>query len=472
MAQIPTYEQWIKDTKSSLHKRSEFLKRVDEALKPPQSKEAIRSALDRWRFEQSKQGKDWRKNRRNSKGAVTNLFRAVTALDRRNLSAEELEAMSYVSRAQSMALMNQFKGKKLAFKSNTVVGMAQGAGTSWQSFKQGSSTIASSGKMAKGFVDTGLSIKKGTDLVRKGTAQAAASSDLKKKIMDLCKKLTPGMDPDKVFKALNLGNVDQFASNLAPFVGAISSGGKAIVGWAGVAKTAYDKQNIAKSRFAFAPNDPEAAFDAVLVLLNRELATKSAKAGVATAAFTGKLIGAFADAGAVSGPVVGLLETLANIFQTIVEYVRDYKEVERANELLKLGYLNLDLFSHSPILGCYFLVIQDHSTIINMAVGDYGTPEFVFDAERLIKKIRPVLDRSRQYIAASRFEIANMEKAKGIATENWSVKGKFQKITGLPSHLAEIMDEKIEGWVGDPQKPLVVDKSRIQGIGSTGHYKG
>ncbi len=94
MAQIPSYEQWMKDTKSTAHKRSEFLTRVDECLKPPQDKEAIRQALDRWRFEQSRQGKDWRENRRNNKGAVTNLYRAVSARDRRKLSAEEPEGIA------------------------------------------------------------------------------------------------------------------------------------------------------------------------------------------------------------------------------------------------------------------------------------------------------------------------------------------------------------------------------------------
>ncbi len=473
MAQIPSYEQWMKDTKSTVHKRSEFLERVDESLKPPQDKEAIRTALDRWRFEQSKQGKDWRKSRRNSKGAVTNLYRAVVANDRRKLSAEELEAMAYISRMQKMALEKQFMGKELTFKGSTIVGMAKGASSNWDKFKQGAQGLKTGGSTIKSAVKSGQSIKKGADLLKSGgraAAHGAASADLKKKIMDLCKQLTPGLNPNEVFSRLGLGNVEQFSSNLAPFVGAISSGGKAVIGWIRVAKTAHEKSQIASARYAFAPEDPEAAFDAVLVLLNRELGSKTAKASVATGAFTGKLLGAFADAGAVTGPVVGLLETLADIFQTIVEYVRDYKEVEKANELLRVGYLNMDLFSHCPILGCYFLVIQDHSTIINMAVGDYGTPNFVFDAERLIKKVRPVLDKSRTYIGESRFEIANMEKAKGIATENWSVKGKFQKITGLPAHLTEMMDQKIEGWMGNPQTPPPqVDKSRIVGIGPNGY---
>ena len=189
---------------------------------------------------------------------------------------------------------------------------------------------------------------------------------------------------------------------------------------------------------------------------------------MATAAFTGKLLGSFADAGAVSGPVVGLLETLAEIFQTIVEYVRDYKEVEAANELLRVGYLNLDLFSVSPILGCYFLLIQDHSTIINFAVADYGTPNFVFDAERLIGKINPVLDQARSYVRSSRFEIVGFAGMKGVVDKNWSKGSVKDKVVGLPGHLVDKIGTQISDWVEKPEKPPEWDRSRIQGFGPRG----
>ena len=467
MAMMPTYKQWMKDTYSLRHKRSGALVELDEAIKANASQEQLRNLLAVWIIGQNKKGKDWRKSVRNQKGAVTTLYRVVNEMDKRILRDDEREALKYLSRMQAMALANQFNNKKLTFKSTTLVGMARGAGSNWQKFKTGAAGFKDGASTAKS-IHTGVkNIRTGAKLFKEGgraAAQGAASASLQKKIVELCKSLTPGLNPDEVFQNLNLGSVSQFAGNVAPFVGAISSGGKAVVGWIGVAKTTYTKHDIAARRYAFAPEDPEAAFDALLELLRRDVNSRSIKAGVATGAFTGKLLGTFADAGAVSGPVLGMLETLANIFQTIVEYVRDYKEVEAANELLAVGYLNLDLFSYSPILGCYFLLIQDHSTIINFAVGDYGTPNFKFDAEQLIKKINPVLDQARLYVHASRYEIVGFEGMKGVVKQNWKTKHGLSKVTGAPAAVVEKLSSRIDDWIEKPEKPKKWDKSRIEAM--------
>lgn len=470
MAMIPTHEQWMKDTYSLTNPRSEFLQAVDAAIKTYETskgdsaKAAIKTAFDRWRFEQSKQGKDWKKSVRNDKGACTNLYRALNDLDKRKLTKEELEAMEFVSRAQALALMKQFEGKKLQFKATTVVGMAQGVGSKWERFKTGAKSLKEGHGTAKDLVSGVKDIKSGVDAFKAtGKVGAIASSQtamgdqfagIRVQIVEFCKKLCPDIDPTKVFSALGLGTIEKFATDLAPFVGAISSGGKAVMGWAGVAKTAWDKHSIEGKRHAIAAGDPMAAFDALLVLLQREIVSKSAKAGVQTAAFTGKTLGVFADGGAVTGPVIGLLETLAEIFQTIIEYVRDYRECNAANEALRLGALNFDLFGTSPILGCYFLCVQDHSTIINFAVADYGTTDFVFDVEALVKKLEPVLERSRAYIGDCRLEIPGMENAKGIVEK----KGTLEKIK-------DALMEKLESAFLNKQSGPVVDKARIQGFG-------
>jgi len=470
MATIPSHEQWMKDTYSLTNPRSEFLQAVDAAIKKFETdksdpaKAAIKTAFDRWRFEQSKQGKDWKKSVRNDKGACTNLYRALNDLDKRKLTKEELEAMEFVCRAQAMALQKQFDGKKLQFKATTLVGMAQGVGSRWERFKTGAKSLKEGHGTVKDLVSGVKDVKSGVDAFKAtgkagaiATAQTGMSdqfASIRTQIVEFCKKLCPDIDPTKVFTALGLGSVEKFATDLAPFVGAISSGGKAIVGWAGVAKTAWDKHSIEGKRHAIAAGDPEAAFDALLQLLQREIVSKSAKAGVQTAAFTGKTLGVFADGGAVTGPVIGLLETLAEIFQTIVEYVRDYRECNAANEALRLGALNLDLFTTSPILGCYFLCIQDHSTIINFAVADYGTPNFVFDVEALVKKLEPVLERARSYINESRLEIPGLENAKGVVEK----KGTIDKIK-------DAILEKLESAFLNKEKGPAVDKARIQGFG-------
>ena len=470
MALLTTYDQWMKDTYSIVRKRSEFLKQLDEAIKT-QNKQTIKMALDRWRFDQSKEGKDWRKSVRNEKGAVTNLSRAVNDLDKRALSKEELEAMKYISRAQAMALQKMFEGKRLQFKSSTVVGMANGVGTKWQRFKTGASSFKDGSGTAQDLIDGTRGLVQGARLVRQGgkaSASAVSSSitdGIKQSVIDFCQNLCPGLNPDAILAALHLGDVASFASTLTPFIGAISSGGKALAGWVTVAKRYYESVKLEDSRYAIAAGDPSAAFDAVIKLVDRDIKSEIGHATTATAGFTGKLLGSFADFGAVTGPALGLLEILAGIFQTIVEYVRDYKESQIGDKMLKLGALNFDLFTVCPILGCYFLVVQDHSSIINFAVGDYGTPNWIFDAERLVAKVGLLLEKAQGYIKVSRLEIPGLDRAKGVVEMNYSKKTGLDKITGAPDAIMDKISSRIDAWFDNPVKPPAVDKSRIVGIG-------
>lgn len=484
MAQIPTHAEWMKSTYSLVHPRSTFLKAVDEALrkydgaKSPANKEALRKAFDRWRFEQSKQGKDWKQSVRNGKGAATNMYRALSDLDRRALSAEELEAMRYIARIQTMALQKQFANTELRFKGTTLVGVAQGVGTKWERFKTGATAAKDGAATVKKVHAAGKKIDAGVQLLNQGgssgafAAAKAGMADktgvIKTQIRELCRTLCPDLDADAVFRAVGLPAVEQFATDLAPFVGAISSGGKAVVGWIGVARSQYQRDQIKDSRYAVAPGDPEAAFDAIIILLDREIASAAIRATVKTGAFTGKALGAFADAGAVTGPVIGLLEMLAEILQTVVEYVRDYRECQAANRMLRIGALNLDLFGTSPILGCYFLVVQDHSTIINFAVGDYGTPNWMFDVERLVAKLQRVLVKARQLIHASRLELPDTGRLKGVVEENYSVKTGMAKLTATPEQVKGKIADGIAAWFVKPEKPPKVDASRIVGFGPTG----
>jgi hypothetical protein len=474
VALITSYAQWIKDTSSLTSPRGSFLKLLDEAYKTydlsptTSNKEKLKTAFDRWRFEQSKAGKDWRTSVRNQKGAATNLYRALNDLDKRNLSKEELEAMHYIAAAQKIALAKQFAMVDVKFKATTLAGMVQGAGTSWQNFKTGASSVKDGASLGKSAYGVGKSLK---GMASSGATAASSgggsdnTSAIREKVTELLHTICVDLNVDHVLSALHLGTATSFAADVAPLVGVISSGGKAVIGWIGVAKKAHQAYDFELRRYAFSPGDPEAAFDALGILLDREIASSVASATSKTVAFTGKALGAFADFGAATGPIIGLLELLAKVLQTVIEYVRDFLECRAGSKLLKTGPLDISLFAACPILGCYFLVVQDHSTIINFAVGDYGTPNFVFDAEALVKKIGPVLSKARMYINVSRLEVPGMASAKGIVVENYSVKTGLAKATGLPGHIKDSMMDKIEGWISKPER-IEVDKSRIVGFGS------
>jgi hypothetical protein len=488
MATIPSHRQWIADTSSLTSPRSALLKNLDERIAAfemtPNSsnRENIKGALNRWIADQTQQKKDWKDSVRNKKGAVTNLFRALD-VDNRNLTADDFKAMRYIARQQSKALKKQFAGRTLQFKSSTLLGMRNKASDNWTRFKTGASSakdLASQVSDAQGSVKDMMGIPGQLATLHSGGASAVRAADvsaMRVQILDFVRSLCKDIDPHHVFNALSLGSPEVFVADMAPFMGAISSGGTAIVGWIGVAKLAFvDDAKMKRARCEIHGGDPMAAFEAVSRMLTREITAQATKAGVATAAFTGKALGTFADGGAVTGPLFGALEKLAAIFQTIFEYVRDYQEVRAANALLTRGALDLDLFEVCPTLGCYFLTIQDHSTIINFAVADYGTANWQFDVEQMIKRIDVVLSKSRQYIWASRFEVPGMQHAKGIQDSAFSHKHGLEKVTAAPGEAVDrvtsvpgaIKDKimaRIDAWRSNPVKLPELDKSRIYGQG-------
>jgi hypothetical protein len=126
--------------------------------------------------------------------------------------------------------------------------------------------------------------------------------------------------------------------------------------------------------------------------------------------------------------------------------------------------------------------VQDHSTVIAFAVDEFGTANWMFDVERMVKAVTPVLESSRRMIHASKFELRgvriddktaevmliSLQDQKGIVEKNYSVKTGLEKAVAFPDHVKEVLTERFMSAIGKgkvPQGP-VFDKSRIQGFGS------
>lgn len=447
MATVPSYQQWMKDTNVTFSTRSTALVKVDNAIKKmPVDKEGIKQALDEWKLSKFKEGKRWQDSDRNKSGAITNLNRAVNV--QRELTTEEREALSVLRRHQVRAVREQFKGKRFTFKSSAEA-MRKRSGAE---------------KLGKYKKQVELA-HKAKDLHNKVggliTPAKPPSAVVQKMLADLC----DGLDIDVVLKAVGFGSSAEFITSMVPLIGLAKSGAAVVTAWGSAAAAKYKSYSVGAAAPAIAAGDPAAAFSALLVLLNREVNSKLAKAGTATAGFGIKALGLL-DGGAVTGPVGGAFEIGAGLVQDIYEYVRDVREMEAANKLIDQDKLDLDLFNTSPLLGCYFLVVQDHSTIMNMALADYATADFVHDAEKLIDRIRPVLAQARQFILLSRMEIAGFEKAKGIAAEKWEKKGLFDKVTDAKAHIVDIAADKLDAVVfGAQPSAAPVDKERIVGFG-------
>lgn len=475
MASIPTYDAWMKSTNVLGLPRSGFLKALDDAIKSGDQGK-VKTAFDRWRFEQSKEGKDWKKSARNKTGAMTELFRAFQIPQ--VPSKEEREAMEYIRREQQMALMRQFQRTRVVFKDDTLGKIVAGNTTKLEKLKMAKQGAV----LVKGLVDSGSDLASG---IRGGDGNgdgplAQIKQKLTHAIIDLCPDLD--ISPDSVLRHIGLPGVADFVKQAAPVLGSLKSGLKMAQAWGEVAKSARDKYKLSQARFAIAKGDPEAALNAIGTLLNRELASNTTAATSATVSFSLQTAGLFADMGGVTGPAVATAQTLAELLQSIYEFVRDYKEVQRANKLLEIGALNLDIFENCPLLGCYFLAVQDHSTIIAFAVDEYGSANWMFDVERMVQVLTPVLESSRRMIKASKFELKgiriddksaevmliSLQDQKGLVDKNYSVLTGLDKAAAFPDHVKEVLTARFMSAIGKGKAPAgpVFDKSRIQGHGS------
>jgi hypothetical protein len=433
-----TYELWMSETASFARARSKELKLVDEALKAWRlaeknssgsvltQKKTLQQALDNWKAAQKAKGQDWRTSVRNQKKAVEKLtgelghvITGTGGLSSRGeimIDSKELMALKMVSDANKQNTRRMFTGQKLTLK------------------------------IAKGLADLNdvrgaLGTFKSAARDIKGAATGTlATSGLNDELRKLLASLFGDATAAEAQAALGPLFAD-FLTSATPFVGAISSGVKAVKNWASAAKALYDKSDMADASRSFAPGDPAAAFDAVLLIMNREISMYATTASIQTVAAGAKAAFTAADFGALSGPVLGAAESLALVVQKIYLFARDWKEMKGANVLLEKGACDLGLFKACPLLGCYLIANSDTSAIINMAVADYGKTNWKLEVESMVRKARPVFEKSRVVIADSRFECAGMKGMKGVVVDRNAT------TLGLPTG-------KLDGFLADVSKKV------------------
>jgi hypothetical protein len=438
--EIPSYDQWMKDTYRLLDRRSALLKNLDEAIKT-RNREAIASAFEKWKRDKTTRGKKWWNSVFNEKGAITRLYRGINN-DRMLLTQDEIGALKWLKEQQSMALQTQFRTTEVRWKNTTLMGLRKNADTYMQKFKANKLTVAKEAYNAFSITKTIVAY-----------------------IEELCKGTAATVNPNHVFEALKLGSVQDFSSSIAPFIGSISSGGKALVKWGTLAKQTWDKVKLEENTGrTIAQGDPDAAFRAMLILVDREISSTKHAATIATTAFTAKSLGLFCDGGAVTGPVAGILETLAGLFQTIFEYVRFEEDCVKGNKLIQQGNLDFNLFSSCPILGCYYLLVQDHSTIIALSISSYGQEGWMMEAELLRKELEPVLVKARALVEASPIEVPKFTGYKGLVIE----KGFMAKAWETSTVRWTETKDKLYSILYTPKKEDAVDEIEMTDFSSKG----
>jgi hypothetical protein len=231
----------------------------------------------------------------------------------------------------------------------------------------------------------------------------------------------------------------QCAVSIPPVVGHIKDGYDLFTGWAKVGADLYTQYNISERGYAIDTGAPTAAFDALKNCLADETKNEAISATRATTSFALKTGLAFVDGGAISGPVVGAVNALADFSHQIYLLATEYKATKAINAALGSGQLDIRLFRTYPLMGCYFLVSTTLSDLI--PIDSFGAPGWMDYIENLHKYgFEQIYKSSIDLIEKSPWEIQGLPKrpkgtSAGIFTE-------VKRIFSTVSPLGDLKDLK------------------------------
>ena len=415
---IPPYQKWMKETSVWNKPRSKEMKELDAAIQDYDrstlaARDAklynIRQYLNAWK---AKEGPHWMQSVRNQTGIITALDKFLNGTTQ-GLTREEMEAWKLVCAAARENCKKMMMGRQLTVKNTSIGGTL--------------ADIASAAKTAYSPAKTVHSVATGvTPLAYQGSkvalqaTGAAAHLAIEHAAHDLLKACFDVADIHIVMHALG-PLFAEVVHSITPFIGMVANGAKAAVGWGLVIKQGWERYQLGQITESFAPGDPEAAF--------------------------------FADGGAVSGPVVGVAACVAKLLSQIIQFARDYKETKKVNAQLLSGPWDLTLFKTCPLLGCYLIACSDTSAVINLAIDEFGSDQWVDKIEMLKAKADPAIEKAGDLIRDSRYEIRELRHSKGVVKPHPKVFGynPIDRVKGLANSFGST-SQNIENVINRPPK--------------------
>jgi len=202
---------------------------------------------------------------------------------------------------------------------------------------------------------------------------------------------------DMIFKAIGLESINQFAASVTPFLGSIYSTASGISEVAQGVKQSYaakalSNASIVKGETAIA------AVEAVAQLLKNAAEENALKGARHTAVGLGRLVADAFPGGQIASTGLGIADTILDVLTMVNSYYQDYIHMKEMNEFLKTvkdpdvasaGNTQImsgkELFAKSPLLGAYWIMIADTSSVIGICVDDLTANTFIEQVEHIVK---------------------------------------------------------------------------------------
>jgi hypothetical protein len=399
MSEIMSYSRWMKYTyggRTSI--RSSQLKAIDtalsryESIKTPGNLDALRKAIVAW---MQKEGPGWKSSVRNQYNAVDDLYKQSMGLPTPHMTIDEIVGFALVRDESRKIVDDLFRGKSLDWKPGV---LAKLANNKW-------GAIGNSATLANNSVV----------LAKKG--------DPTKMAYDLFHSIVPSHSAGEV--SIALGHVmpnfmGEFAASMIPFAGVAVTGGTAVYN---AIKTATSQYTLSQARMhqarSLSADEPAAAINALIRILERERNYNATSASISGTAFAGKLAGILADGGTATNAAIGAAASAAKLLNILRVIVRDVLEKREANQLMQRGGVDAEIFDVCPIVGAYLILCVPTSVMVNTVFDRVDEHGWRGDVERTVPRhIVPLQTQARRVIQEGRFEIAGLKNFPGMLVVN------------------------------------------------------
>lgn len=411
---VMAHTTWMELTRGGLTTpRSNELKKLDKALETFHKKRgesrALKSLDAAFRAWCKKAGEHrFKQSQRNRHGAVSQLERQISeALSHAPfvfIDRELQEAIDFMESEQIKLNRMLFFGARVVLKS--------------ESYKETADEIRENADELK----SNLEELTGSDL---SIPSHMSMDSLREEIGGNMGELF-GNELSTVMQFIGEESYKDMAENIIqgmiPIYAQLKSGAEMVKAWTDVAQKQYKIRDINKKGDIVNAKDPAAALTAIIRLLKRERTVLIKDATAATANFAASVSTAALDGGTVSGAVVGTATAVANLVASIVNFVRDLKEMRRANALLAKGITHLGIFEACPLLGCYLFCPEKagfqysaFSGLIRQSFSSWGTEGYTRQLEyEITKKLGTIKEEAARLMGASRMTVVGIGKGEVI----------------------------------------------------------
>jgi len=404
MSDIMSHARWMKYTYGGVTSiRSSQLKAIDAALNgyhgapTPANLDKLRTAIVGW---MQKEGPNWKSSVRNRYHAVDDLHKQSMGIPVPARAADEIVAFSHV-RAESRVIVDElFRGATMDWRPGILPKLADNK--------------------------FGLSLNAG-DAAKNAAALKSSSAGVAAKATEMAQKAFKTLVPLTVAGEVGLALakvmpdfMKEFVASMVPFAGVAANGGVAVYNGCHAIYREYlvrDTQ-MHKAR-SLSADEPAAAIQALIRMLERERNYYTYSASVSTAAFVGQLTGVLVDGGTATTAAVGLASNVAKLANIIRVIVEDVKEKNAANQKMRSMQVTGEIFDICPLVGAYLILCVPTSVMLNTVFDRVSEHGWRGDVERTVQKhLIPLQSQARRVVQGHRFVIPALTNYPGMFVRN------------------------------------------------------